>query len=64
MSVSSDEVNFLVYRYLQESGVYVHRASSLQLTALCNILFHITCRGSFFYPAMFISKELINGLTT
>lgn len=38
MSISSDEVNFLVYRYLQESGEYFYKVIGLKIFNILNYM--------------------------
>eukprot|EP00976_Prorocentrum_cordatum_P064268 1177426-Prorocentrum_minimum.AAC.6 len=54
MSISSDEVNFLVYRYLQESGKFPRAYGGLALTGFLHSAF------AFGYES-FVHKTNING---
>lgn len=51
MSISSDEVNFLVYRYLQESGEYFYKVIGLK--------FFYYSQNNFFMHLKFVPVQIV-----
>ena len=49
MSITSDEVNFLVYRYLQESGKSRLVVIPVPVTCALIVMCVVTCSGSNLY---------------
>lgn len=61
MSFSSDEVNFLVYRYLQESGEFGYKQKAFMATTKTDLLLGFLHSAYMFGIESHISQSNING---